>query len=400
MTQTQTTLAALKTPTPVDTPPAVVVRAGFDTADGFALMQRGAMLLANSTMVPEQYRNSIVKKDKWGGIKTELDNPAGLSNCVIALNMATRMGADPLMIMQNLYIVEGRPAWSSQYIIASINACGKYSPLRFKMEDLGEKDVEYEYIAKWVDSKPVREKMTAKIHDMRCVAWALEKNSNEVLESPPVTIELAVKEGWYNKNGSKWQTMPEVMLRYRAASFFGKLYAPELLMGIQTHEEVQDMTYDLHPDDFGKFSVSLSDMKSAHAKESAPEPQTTEQDQPAEQQPAQRTRPTAEEMDTRRSTALDAWLATGKGKEDAEALVNAFAHKWTSAQCAKVEAAAKSAGIGTTPTPEPESAAREVTDSIPCPMEQYELTFVTSCLKCPESESCAECKKYIEANNT
>lgn len=59
---------------------------------------------------------------------------------------------------------------------------------------------------------------------------------------------MAVKEGWYTKNGSKWQTMPEMMLRYRAASFFGKLYAPELLMSIQTAEEVQDSTIDYEQD--------------------------------------------------------------------------------------------------------------------------------------------------------
>lgn len=245
MTQAQTTLTTLRNPPAPEASPAEVIRAGFDTADGFALMQRGATLLANSTIVPAQYRSQIIKKDRYGNVKSTEDNPAGMSNCVVALNMAQRMGADPLMIMQNLYIVEGRPAWSSQYIIASINACGKYSPLRFKLEDLGEKDVEYVETT-WNDAgRPVKNTKNAIIRDTRCVAWALERKTGEVLESPPVTIELAVKEGWYGKNGSKWQTMPEVMLRYRAASFFGKLYAPELLMGIQTAEELHDSTYDM-----------------------------------------------------------------------------------------------------------------------------------------------------------
>lgn len=245
MSQAQsTTLAALKNPPAPVQPPVEIIRAGFDTADGFALMQRGANLLANSTIVPAQYRTLNVKKDQYGNITKEEENPSAISNCVVALNMAQRMGADPLMIMQNLYIVEGRPAWSSQYIIASVNACGKYSPLRFKLEDLGEKEVEYS-VTKWVNKQRTVSTEKAVIHDMRCIAWALEKKTGEVLESPPVTIELAVKEGWYGKNGSKWQTMPEVMLRYRAASFFGKLYAPELLMGIQTAEEVHDSTYDM-----------------------------------------------------------------------------------------------------------------------------------------------------------
>lgn len=259
MAQTNTTtLAALKNPPAAA--PAEIVRAGFDTADGFALMQRGATLLANSTIVPAQYRALNVKKDRYGNIIKEEENPSAMSNCVVALNMASRMGADPLMIMQNLYIVEGRPAWSSQYIIASINACGKYSPLRFKLEDLGKKEAEYTETT-WVNNKPVRNVKKVDIHDMKCIAWALEKKTGEVLESPPVTIELAVKEGWYGKNGSKWQTMPEVMLRYRAASFFGKLYAPELLMGIQTAEEVHDGTYDMEPAPGGGYQVTVDDLR-------------------------------------------------------------------------------------------------------------------------------------------
>jgi len=53
---------------------------------------------------------------------------------------------------------------------------------------------------------------------------------------------MAVDEGWYNRKGSKWKTMPDLMLRYRSASFLGKLYAPECLMGMQTVEELHDIS--------------------------------------------------------------------------------------------------------------------------------------------------------------
>ena len=289
MSQAQsTTLAALKNP-PVPAPaPVEIIRAGFDTADGFALMQRGANLLANSTIVPAQYRALNVKKDQYGNITKEEENPSAISNCVVALNMAQRMGADPLMIMQNLYIVEGRPAWSSQYIIASVNACGKYSPLRFKLEDLGEKEIEYS-VTKWVSKQRTVSTEKAVIHDMRCIAWALEKKTGEVLESPPVTIELAVKEGWYGKNGSKWQTMPEVMLRYRAASFFGKLYAPELLMGIQTAEEVHDSTYDMELTP-GGYQVTTAEIR----RPEEVNPQTGEVTEQPEVTPEQTPEPAAQ----------------------------------------------------------------------------------------------------------
>ena len=52
---------------------------------------------------------------------------------------------------------------------------------------------------------------------------------------------MAKAEGWLQKQGSKWQTMPDLMLRYRAAAFFARQYAPELTMGMHTAEEVADV---------------------------------------------------------------------------------------------------------------------------------------------------------------
>ena len=45
----------------------------------------------------------------------------------------------------------------------------------------------------------------------------------------------------YTKNGSKWVTMPEQMMMYRAAAFFARVFCPHALMGLQTAEEVQDV---------------------------------------------------------------------------------------------------------------------------------------------------------------
>ena len=255
MPQKNVSLAELKARTaalPPDTP------LGFFSAGGLDLMQRAAMMLANSTLVPADYRAKNVKRDKFGRVEREEENPNAISNCVLALNMAQRMHADPLMVMQNLYIVENRPAWSSQFIIAAINACGKFSPLRFDLADEGEKDFTWEEKI-WEENpqtgKSYRKSVQrqGRIHNFSCVAWAIEKESGERLSSPRVSIALAVAEGWYGKDGSKWKTMPEVMLRYRAASFFGKLYAPELLMGIASAEEMQD-TIDLTPQADGSFA--------------------------------------------------------------------------------------------------------------------------------------------------
>ncbi|WPQ35226.1 hypothetical protein [Achromobacter xylosoxidans] len=267
MSQT-TTVQGLRAASPESQLP--IVAPGFGSLQGFELMQRAARLLSSSTLVPVAYRQTIEKLDRYGNVKESRENPNALANSVVALNMAQRMGADPLMVMQNLYIVEGRPSWSSQWIIAAINGCGRFSPLRFRIESRGEREVEYKSTY-WENNQRHTKVEKVKINDKVCVAWAIEKETGEVIESPAVSIEMAVLEGWYTKNGSKWQTMDEVMLRYRTASFFGKLYAPELLMGLQTVEEAQDIIEATTAPD-GTISVNVDELRQAT--------------QPAQRQPA------------------------------------------------------------------------------------------------------------------
>lgn len=211
----------------------------------FAETMQAAQILSNSSLVPKDYRCFIPTKeygklqyDNQGNVIGE-NNPNATANCLIALNMANRMGYDPLMIMQNLYIIEGRPAWSSQFIIAAINACGKFSPLRFEIVKHGMTDVEYTVTQGYGKNK-TSENVKTQVENVSCVAWAIEKATGERIESAKIDMVMAIKEGWYQKNGSKWQTMPDQMLRYRAAAFFGRIYAPEILMGIYSADEVRD----------------------------------------------------------------------------------------------------------------------------------------------------------------
>ncbi|MFQ8888249.1 MAG: hypothetical protein ACLR7Z_07805 [Bilophila wadsworthia] len=186
-----TTLSELKKPVPPLDPS---IKAGFDTVGGFDLIQRTAKLFAASNIVPQQFQGN-------------------LPNCVIAVDMALRMGANPLMVCQNLYIVHGRPAWSAQFLIATLNQCGRFTSIRYEFQGEEGKD------------------------EWGCRAVATELATGEKLAGPLITIGLAKKEGWYGKNGSKWQSMPELMLRYRAASWFVRAYAPEIAMGLKTAEE-------------------------------------------------------------------------------------------------------------------------------------------------------------------
>lgn len=169
----------------------------FASPERFETAGKMAVSLSKSTIVPKEYQG----------------NP---SNGLIAIELANRLGVSPLMVMQNLYVVYGRPSWSAQYMIAMINSSGKY-------------DFELQYDEKNdKDGKPYS-----------CQCWT-ERNGRKVT-GPEITMDMAKAEGWVNKNGSKWLTMPQMMLRYRAASFFGRMNCPELTMGIYTREEVVEI---------------------------------------------------------------------------------------------------------------------------------------------------------------
>lgn len=229
----------------------VPVVAGFGTKESFELLQRQAALLAASDLVPKEYRG----KEK-------------VANCVIALEMANRIGANPLMVMQNLYLVHGRPSWSSQFLISGINSTGKFTPLRFTISDPEpEKEVSATIIS-YENGQKKTNTVKEKIRNRTCVAWVIEKVTGERLESAPVSIEMAVKEGWYSKAGSKWQTMPELMLRYRAASFFSRQYCPEVTMGLKTDDEERDII-DITPPAFETPSA-----ESIVSRFTDPEPET------------------------------------------------------------------------------------------------------------------------------
>lgn len=176
----------------------------------FEATMRIAKMYATSSFIPDSY--------KYKG-QQPLSAESVIANCTIALEMATRMQANPLMVMQNLYIVHGQPSFSSKFLIACINASKRFSPLRYEFR--GEEGTD-EYGCRAV----AYEVTDTKHKDPLCGDW--------------ITIKMAKAEGWTSKKGSKWLTMPSQMLRYRAAAFWQRAYCPEISMGLMTAEEVND----------------------------------------------------------------------------------------------------------------------------------------------------------------
>tara|TARA_R100000482_G_C5125305_1_gene148358 strand:- start:716 stop:1387 length:672 start_codon:yes stop_codon:yes gene_type:complete len=160
----------------------------YSSIQSFESAQRIAASLADSALVPQAYRGQT-----------------GLPNCIVAIEIANRMGMSPFQVMQNLNVIHGRPSWSSQFIIGLIQGSNRFDGFTYD---------------ETADS---------------CQCLAVLKTTGEQVSGPRITMDMAKKEGW-TKN-SKWQSMPQTMLRYRAASAFGRFHIPDLILGIQSVEE-------------------------------------------------------------------------------------------------------------------------------------------------------------------
>lgn len=207
--------------------------------EAFEQTTRVAMMLSKSTIVPQSYQG-----------KPE--------DCFIAVEMAGRMNTSPLFIMQNLYVVKGKPSWAGQACMAMITACGKF------------RNVKHVYTGeRGKDSRG-------------CYVEATRISDGEVLRGTEITMQMAKDEGWLSN--SKWRSMPEQMLGYRAASFFARMFCPEAMMGLQTTEEI----YDASPVTAPPSAQDLSDaiMAEGSTKKTAAKNSTKTEEPVAEEAPA------------------------------------------------------------------------------------------------------------------
>lgn len=250
----------------------------------FETTQRIGGMFAKSTIVPKAYQNNV-------------------ANCAIAVDVAMHLGngISPLTVMQNLVIVNGTPTWHAPFLVACINASEKYTPIDYEEKNLGKigKGAKVKVYV-WENGKSTEKTITtdeyADVDNLACTAFAYNLASGNKLTGSTITVKMAMEEGWYARSGSKWKTMPQQMLKYRAASFWQRAYEPGIAMGFQTTEEVRDTMPE------GATVVDVTDeptktpaekaMERAMAKKAAQAPKAAEAEQsPAEAEKAPQNEP-------------------------------------------------------------------------------------------------------------
>jgi len=161
----------------------------------FEQLWRVGKLFADSSLVPEALRGKP-------------------GDCMIALTMADALQENPVTVMQNIYFVHGKPGWQAQYMIAKANQSGVFKGgIKWRQEGEGD--------------------------SLKVTAYATLAEDDEEVNFT-VSMKMAKAEGWTSRSGNKYGSMPELMLRYRSATLLVRLYAPHVMMGMHTVDEIRD----------------------------------------------------------------------------------------------------------------------------------------------------------------
>lgn len=176
------------------------------TGSAFTLVPRSfeeavkiAGTLARSELVPKDYRN-----------KPE--------NVFVAVQWGQEIGLPPLQAMQNISVINGRPAIWGDAALAMVMAHPAFEDIDEKVEGSGDKMI------------------------ARCTVKRAKRS--------PVVREFSVDDAkrarLWGKEGP-WQQYPQRMLQLRARAFALRDAFPDAIKGIGIAEEVQDSEVEINP---------------------------------------------------------------------------------------------------------------------------------------------------------
>lgn len=188
----------------------------FDDARIFDETMRMATALSKSALVPKAFQGSP-------------------ESCLVAIDLARRLNTPVMTLFPHLYVIDQKPAFSTQFLITLVNRSGLFNRLDWETGVDGEVEVTF---CDWKGSQ--KETWKATVPNHYAIAKLTERRSGKTYASPRVDMAFADRNGWTSKPGSKWQTMPEVMAAYRSASILIKRICPELTMGMDCAEDMQD----------------------------------------------------------------------------------------------------------------------------------------------------------------
>lgn len=162
-----------------------------------------ANVFADSDLVPEHFKRKP-------------------QNVFIVLQMAQRLNLDAMLAIQNIHIIKGRPALSSQMLIGLINASGLIDGvISFTSNGKAVPDLSVTASAKLKGSPMER-----------------ANGTQQIIEA---TFSYSQAQAMGTTQNAPWKTAPELMCRYRAASHLARVYFPQLTLGLGNKEELEEL---------------------------------------------------------------------------------------------------------------------------------------------------------------
>lgn len=237
--------------------------------DGFKQAWQMANYYAKSSLIPSHYQG-----------KPE--------NVLIAVTRANRLGVDPLFLMEASYIIGGKLAFEGKFVIALLNGCKRFSPLRW--EEGTDKDGDW------------------------AICYATDLVTGEVLKSIKITMAMAKAEDWLKNK--KWQSMPQQMLRYRSAAFFARTYAADILGGVMVEGEPEEITN-------GRTEKVVALNNEVYGEEQPPAEAPEHQEPPLDAEYREEKNPEPAAQPPAEPETEDGWPETPP-EEGAETPINAF----------------------------------------------------------------------------
>lgn len=191
----------------------------FDDPNAFGGFLQMATALSKAAFVPKAFQNSP-------------------ESCLIAIDLSRRLGISPLALLPHLYVIDNKPAFSSQFLITLVNRSGLFERLDWERGVDGDVQI---HIGKWNDkAKHVDVVDGPTVPNVWAVAKLVERRTRREYKSPRVDVAFADRNGWTAKLGSKWLTMPEQMVAYRSAAMLIRSVCPEVTLGLFAAEDVAD----------------------------------------------------------------------------------------------------------------------------------------------------------------
>jgi hypothetical protein len=176
-------------------------------------IERFAEKAARSGMVPKDY---IGKPDA----------------ICIAVQMGSELGLPPMQAIQNIAVVNGRPAIWGDAIPGLCRASGKCRSIREWHEGEGDALTYYCEAIRADDPQPVRGKFSV-ADAKRAKLWSDEPKRKK-----------QGRDGPYEVDAGPWYSYPERMLQMRARGFCLRDAFPDVLKGLMSAEEAQDIPFE------------------------------------------------------------------------------------------------------------------------------------------------------------